>query len=89
MEHCEDKRFKIELMKRSSLLESEWFDLLVSIIRVTILLEPYRRKWQGGNIHIPTIFPWSYLVRLWEIEVDDWAVVALQYHVSGLWGLKN
>ena len=40
------------MVKWSSFLVSEWFDLLFSIAKVTIVLEPYRRKWQGGNMVI-------------------------------------
>ena len=41
----------LQLVKWSSFLVSEWFDLLVSSVKVTIVLELYRRKWQGGNMH--------------------------------------
>ena len=39
------------MVKWSSFLVSEWLDLLVSSVKVTIVLELYRRKWQGGNIY--------------------------------------
>ena len=39
------------MVEWSSFLLSEWFGLLFSVVKVTIVLEPYRRKWQGGNIY--------------------------------------
>ena len=39
---------KFFLLKWSSFLVSEWLDLLVSIIRVTILFDPYEKKMKGG-----------------------------------------
>ena len=39
------------MVKWSSFLVSEWLDLLVSSVKVTIVLELYRRKWQGGNMY--------------------------------------
>ena len=41
----------LQMVKLSSFLESEWLDLLVSSVKVTIVLELYRRKWQGGNMN--------------------------------------
>ena len=39
-----------QIMKWSSFLVSEWPNLLVSSVKVKIVLELNRRKWQGGNI---------------------------------------
>ena len=41
----------LQMVKWSSFLVSEWLDLLVSSNNVTIVLELYRRKWQGGYIY--------------------------------------
>ena len=41
----------LQMVQWSSFLVSEWLDLLVSSVKVTIVLELYRRKWQGGNIY--------------------------------------
>ena len=40
-------RWRVTLVKWSSFLVSEWLNLPALIIRVTILFDPYRRKWRG------------------------------------------
>ena len=52
MEHFIVWTVMLQIMKWSSFLVSEWLDLLVSSVKVTIILELYRRKWQGGNIYL-------------------------------------
>ena len=49
--YCYGYTIMLQMVKWSSFLVSEWLDLLVSSVKVTIVLELYRRKWQGGNIH--------------------------------------
>ena len=50
----EEKFTFTDSMKENDLV-SEWLSLLVLIIRV-ILCNPYRRNWQGGDIHTVTVF---------------------------------
>ena len=58
IERCKVLTIVLKMVKWSRFLVSERLDLWISIIRATIILEPYRRKWQGGNINTQSCLYW-------------------------------
>ena len=79
----------------SSFLVSERLDLLVSSVKETIILELYRRKWQGGNMNVPTYLvaqnvhgprfttPWNYTCKCVQLNCPD--ILVLETETKWSW----